>query len=286
MHPKLRRARLTTEVAEATNDDMSNTCSQNTVATDFLLATICGATGKATVTDTFFSKSGSTFAAGKSYATKGTVISDIDLAIQRVLDKSSARRLAWNQYAEGGGEGEVEGAPPPVAEIVLTHQSDCNYYCKKRVCMKHFHFLIRVLPMGYVTPASELADLDLEVAAGLREQEEWFVLKSFEQFTELNSLFEEPSNGAEWASEATLLPRLPETVVPLISMFGCECGERRNPEMVGELQRFLSTLMLQLGDKATEFGWEEFFQTDLVERGDPLIKQALQEHDGRFKEYA
>lgn len=314
MHPKLRRPRITEQAAgeedergawtrfntdrgtsvkfedqSSGKDRAARRGTQNTVSTAMLLSAMPHESEKPGA-DSFF-ETGNTFA-GMSFKTVGTAVSDIDTAIQRQLEKSTVRKAALDEYNSAGGDMDVEGAAPPVTEILMSvdGRDGCTYYCKKRVCMKHFYFLIRVLPMGYVTPASELADLDLDTASSIREQEEWFILKNFPQFEELKSLFQDqPTNSTNWgesASVATLIPSLPEQIVPFIDMFGCQCGEKRNPAMEVELQRFLDTLMLQLGDQNTEFGWEEFFQTDLLDRSDPLLKEALKKHGGQFKEYA
>lgn len=270
-HPRLLRGkgRQGGDEGQEGSAGLPQDVSQCTVCTDTLMAT--------------FPQKGSSSATFLSAANTSVVFSDIDDSIEAQTDKSAVRNAALRQYEELGAASFTESRWMPTARIILTHETPHNVYCDK-VCLKHFHFLIRILPRGRSTPPSEL--LVPAVGKLLRRQEELFCMKTYDQIEELRRTLDEEKYWDD-SNIITHLPGLPARSVPVHVWFGQEIGRKHNPGLVEDMQTFFDVLLAQPpgGDLSAKPTLQEFFQTDRVPLSHPLVQQVATALGGEFPEF-
>lgn len=158
----------------------------------------------------------------------------------------------------------------PKAKIVLTHNAPHTLNCSA-ACLKHLHFLIRVLPTGRVTPVEELPMPALANMA--RRQEEQFCVKTFADFEHLHAALRQTKETA-----VSTRPTLPQGCLQCKSVWGrMTTGVEHNPKLVEELQTYLDTIMCQLPLHGTKSdpALASFFATDRLDVTHPLVQAAM-----------
>jgi len=114
----------------------------------------------------------------------------------------------------------------------------------------------------------------------VRRQEEKFCIKTYRDFAELHAMLELEMSQRSWGEMGpiTRLPELPAKSVPAKGLWGrWVTGSQHNPNLVGELQKFLDSLLAQMpgGDLSASPPLAKFFQMDQVPRSHPLVQQVL-----------
>jgi len=187
---------------------------------------------------------------------------DIDDLMASAIERSKARSdPSWKT-------GSAECCPK--AKIVLTHSAPHTFECSP-ACLKHMHFLIRVLPTGRVTPVEELSMPEL--ANMVRRQEEQFCLKTFADFERLYAALRQTKGTA-----VSTRPALPQGCQQCKSLLGrMTTGVEHNPKLVEELQTYLDMIMCQLPAHGTKSdpALASFFATDRLELTHPLVQAAM-----------
>jgi len=158
----------------------------------------------------------------------------------------------------------------PKAKIVLTHNTPHTLDCSP-ACLKHMHFLIRVLPTGRVTPVAELSMPALANIA--RRHEEQFCIKTFADFEVLHAALRQTKG-----TTVSLRPDLPRGTLQRKSFSGrMTTGVKHNPDLVEQLQTYLDTILCQLPAHGTKSdpALASFFASDRVELTHPLVQASM-----------